>query len=67
MITSIFRFGDIVIVEENLVGVVVKSWKNDTFEIYVRSFNDIREYILGEVKPYIHHKELSEDDLQYYK
>lgn len=51
-----FCFGDIVVVENNLIGVVVKSWINPKnlnvnpkdrevrHEVYVRYFNEIREY-----------------------
>ena len=51
-----FCFGDIVVVENNLIGVVVKSWINlknlsvnskdreVRHEVYVRYFNEIREY-----------------------
>ena len=44
-------FGDIVVVEGNLIGVVVKCWisnllTNPTrkYEIYVREYNRIKEY-----------------------
>jgi hypothetical protein len=30
-----FCFGDIVVVEDNLIGVVVKCWTDKTYEIYV--------------------------------
>ena len=43
-----FCFGDIVVVEENLIGVVCKSWirnnKEIYYEVYVRSYNEIKEY-----------------------
>lgn len=43
-----FCFGDIVVVERNLIGVVIKSWIGSTtgvrHEVYVREYNEIREY-----------------------
>jgi len=50
-----FNFGNIVVVEGNLIGVVVKSWgpkmrggvQTDEYEheVYVRSFNSIGTYL----------------------
>ena len=46
-----FCFGDIVVVEENLIGVVVKSWityskgeKIRNYDVYVRMKNAIQNY-----------------------
>ena len=42
-----FLFGDIVVVERTLIGVVVKTWQNKEgyyYEVYVRNHNMIREY-----------------------
>ncbi len=66
-----YQFGNIVIVDENLVGVIVKCWqrcdtKTNHYDIYVRSLNGIKGYEEKNIKHYIHHKELSEDDLEYY-
>ena len=65
-----FCFGDIVIVEDNLIGVVVKSWcKNNNeivHEVYVRSFNSIKEYNEKDIKRYmVRHKELNEEEMEY--
>lgn len=62
-------FGDIVVVEENLVGVVVKCWiTNPTrkYEVYVRGYNRIKEYEWKDVKRYrVRHKYLNEEEVQY--
>lgn len=63
-------FGDIVVVEGNLIGVVVKSWvhNNGTIrhEVYVRSYNQIREYMEADIDRYmVRHKELSEEEIEY--
>ncbi len=65
-----FQFGEIVMVQNGFVGVIVKTWEKELeyhYEVYVRSFNAIKDYDEEEISHYIHHKELSEDDLQYYK
>ena len=40
-----FTFGDIVVIEENLIGVIVKCWNKNKFgheyDVYVRNFNCI--------------------------
>ena len=65
-------FGDIVVVDEDQIGVVVKSWGRSSkgrepyFEVYVRSYNSIREYPASEVERYlVRHKELDENELVY--
>lgn len=66
----IYTFGDIVVVEDNLIGVVVKSWcKSDRtieHEVYVRSLNSIKLYKESEMQRYlVRHKYLSEEELEY--
>jgi len=59
-------FGDIVIVRDNLIGVVVKSWESGSHEVYVRDFNGIMEYPEGELRRYlVRHKELSDEEMNY--
>lgn len=69
-----FLFGDIVVIEENLIGVIVKSWERMNgddkgsyyYEVYVRNFNSINEYDEDEIERYrVRHKELDEDELYY--
>ena len=65
-----FCFGDIVVVEENLIGVVCKSWirnnKEIYYEVYVRSYNEIKEYKEEEIQRYmVRHKELNDEELEY--
>lgn len=65
-----FQFGQIVVVEEECVGVVVKAWTSKkhsfVYEVYVRSFNTIQEYPENEIMQYIFHKELYEWEQDYY-
>ncbi|MBS4040387.1 MAG: hypothetical protein KGZ81_07270 [Flavobacteriales bacterium] len=65
-------FGDIVVVENNLIGVVVKNWgrgsngREPHVEVYVRSYRTIQEYPISEVERYlVRHKELSDEDMEY--
>lgn len=66
-----FLFGDIVVVEGLYIGVVVKSWiscqkKICTYEVYVRSYNCIKEYDECEIDRYrVRHKYLNEEELEY--
>jgi hypothetical protein len=68
---SKFLFGDIVVVEKMLIGVVVKVWqcltKNEyTYEVYVRNYNKIVEYNESEIERYrVRHKYLNEEELEY--
>lgn len=65
-----FCFGDIVVVENNLIGVIVKSWirnnKEIIYEVYVRSYDGIKEYKEDDIQRYmVRHKELNEEELEY--
>ena len=67
-----FCFGDIVVVENNLIGVVVKSWiRNNNelyYEVYVRDYSVIKEYAEKDIERYmVRHKELNEEELEYQK
>ena len=68
-------FGDIVVVEGNLIGVIVKSWieygrnrQNKTIkhEVYVRYWNEIRTYDERVIQRYmVRHKYLSDEEIMY--
>ncbi len=65
-----FTFGDIVVVEHNLIGVVVKCWSGEdyefTYEVYVRDWNGIKTYPEDEIERYmVRHKELNEEEITY--
>lgn len=67
-----YTFGDIVVVEGDFLGVVVKSWLTSSkgnppyHEVYVRSYNGIKNYTEDEMERYlVRHKELSEEEKEY--
>lgn len=65
-----FLFGDIVVVEDNLIGVIVKSWESlkhgNYYEVYVRNYNGIKEYDEKDIERYkVRHKELNEEEMYY--
>ena len=68
-----FTFGDLVIVDENLIGVIVKLWRGSFdgkrpahYEVYVRSYNSIKQYEAKDMRRYmVRPKELDETELYY--
>ena len=66
-----FCFGDIVVVEKTLIGVVVKCWHDEdrgtySYDVYVRSYNGIITYPDSKIERYmVRHKELDEEELFY--
>lgn len=67
---SKFLFGDIVVYEKYLIGVVLKTWyssKNGyNYDVYIRSFNTIINVDEMELERYrVRHKELNEEEMMY--
>jgi len=62
-----FQFGNVVVVPGDLIGCIVKSWSNDTHDVYVRSLNRIVEFHESEIKHYVFSKELTEEEKAFYK
>lgn len=65
-----FLFGDIVVVEKCLIGVIVKSWQStkrgNYYEVYVRNYNRIIEYNESDIERYkVRHKELNDEEMYY--
>ena len=65
----LFLFGDIVVVDVDQIGVIVKTWENNkgyTYEVYVRSYNKINTYEEREMDRYrVRHKYLDEEELMW--
>lgn len=67
-----FQFSNVVVVEENKIGVVVKTWgasamRGIHYEVYVRSLNSIQEYDEADIKHFVFSKELSEEEGIFYE
>ena len=66
-----FCFGDIVVVEDGLIGVVVKSWcgsnnKEPNHDVYVRMVDGIKNYPESEMQRYmVRHKFLDEQEIEW--
>lgn len=67
-----FCFGDIVVVEGDLIGVIVKCWgtsllgKPRNYDVYVRRWNIIQNYDEDKIDRYmVRHKELTKKELEY--
>lgn len=67
-----FCFGDIVVVDGDQIGVVVKSWLRGgnvlevRYEVYVRNQRGIVEYPEESIERYmVRHKELNEEELEW--
>lgn len=61
-----FQFSNVVVVEDSLIGCVVKTWgaskmRGIHYEVYVRSYNCIKEYDESEIKHFIYDKELEDN------
>ena len=68
-----FQFGNVVVVEVDQIGVIVKSWKNNyggyDHDVYVRSYsyNSVKCYPDDEIKHFVYSKELSEEECEFYE
>ena len=73
MKTPLFNFGDIVVTKESWrknTWVIVKTWETKKwyeYEVYVRVFGKIFECAQDDLKRLIIHKELCEEDIEYYE
>ena len=66
-----FCFGDIVVVDGDLIGVVVKSWlgskwKEPNHDVYVRMSDSIKNYPESEMQRYmVRHKYLDGQEIEW--
>lgn len=65
-----FLFGDIVVVDKNIIGVVLKTWENFhnvyTYDVYNRMTNLITTYNETSMERYrVRHKYLNEEEYEY--
>lgn len=67
-----YCFGDIVIVDDGQIGVIVKSWDGSlqgnppSHDVYVRSYNGIHNYPESDIRRYmVRHKYLDDQELEW--
>lgn len=68
-----YCFGDIVVVNGNLIGVIVKSWVTyhkgqiiPNYDVYVRMDNAIKNYKEHEIERYmVRRKYLDDEEMEY--
>lgn len=69
-----FCFGDIVVVDTNQIGVVVKTYQMDlvsgnksfSYDVYVRNYNAIQNYLEPNIDRYmVRHKYLNREEMMY--
>lgn len=70
MLRAKYLFADMVVVDGDQIGVIVKTWlRSDEkviHEVYVRSYRTIREYDEDDIERYrVRHKELDEEELEW--
>jgi hypothetical protein len=61
-----YSFAQIVVIEEDSIGVVVKCWADNTYEVYVREANRIQNFRYNELRPYIYSKTLTPEEVKMY-
>lgn len=64
--TPKFQFSNVVVVDDNLIGCIVKTWGASTgrgihYEVYVRSYSCIKEYDEKDIKHFVYDKVLEDD------
>ena len=62
-----FQFGNVVVVDGDQIGVIVKSFADGTHFVYVRNANAIREYHKENIRHFVYSKELSDDEREFYR
>lgn len=66
-----FQFSNVVVVDGDNIGCIVKTWKNNeegySYEVYVRYHNCIVTYKESEIQHFVYSKELTEDEREFYE
>jgi len=62
-----FQFGNVVVVDGDQIGVIVKTWGGYEYEVYVRNENRIRQFKETDIDHYVYSKQLSEDEMRFYQ
>ena len=62
-----FQFSNVVVVEGSQIGVIVKSWDNNTHDVYVRSYNSVINFHENDLVHYIYSKTLLNRHADFYR
>jgi hypothetical protein len=65
-----FQFGNVVVVNKEFIGVIVKTWQGKdgfNYDVYVRYYSTIENYKEADIKHYIYSKELSTEEVDWYE
>ena len=62
----IFQFTNAVVVEEENIGVIVKSWQDGTHDVYIRYTDSIKNFHEKDIKHYVYSKELLDEQKEFY-
>lgn len=61
-----FQFGNVVVVHNDKIGLIVKSWDGGKYNVYVRLTSDIELFDESEIKHFVYSKYLHDDELDFY-
>jgi len=70
MSNPLFQFSNVVVVDDDEIGVIVKTWHNSKkgyhYDVYIRNYNIVKEYYEGQIRHYVYSKYLSEEEKEFY-
>lgn len=72
MSKPIFQFGNVVVVDDDQIGVICKTWgpgsrtKTYHYEVYVRNLNGINEYEEKDISHFVYSKDLTKEEKEFY-
>jgi hypothetical protein len=61
-----YQFGNVVVVEKTLIGLIVKSWADNTHDVYVREYNGVKQYKEDDIRHYVYSKSITEEEAEFY-
>lgn len=67
-----FQFGNVVVVDGDQIGVIVKSWgegviHGKSHDVYVRSLSGVCSYREADIRHFIYSKDLTEEEKEFYE
>lgn len=65
-----FQFSNVVVVDTDQIGVILKTWEGPSgfeYDIYVRSYKFVRSYNERDIKHYVYSKELFDQEKGFYE